>query len=1568
MTSPKKYFDAVGTDKFIDSLSVLVAIYDADNRIVWANKAYRKAVGLSLKQLTGRKCCSPWSNSTLCGKCRFFKNIKEKISDEPALTSGRRKKDDGSHDEYQSSQILPIKDSKGGIIGTWEVIVNISERLLADGLSQQADSNRTRVLLELGQMTNASLKEITDFALEESVKLTQSKIGYLAFLNDDESVLTMHSWSKEAMAQCAIKDKPIHYPVVDAGLWGEAVRQRKAIITNDYAAPNRWKKGIPKGHVKVVRHMNVPIFRGNRIAVVAGVGNKDKNYTEADVKQLTLIMQGMLRLIERKQVEDELKRTNKLHSIILDNSTVGIAFVRDRKFEWVNSRMPELFHLTLEELQGASTRIIYPTDKGYRKVGDDIYSILAQGKKGALEIEMQRGDGTTFWCRLEGNALDPARVHAGSIWIWEDITERKRTEELLKTSEENYRTIFNSVNEAIFIHDADTGAILDVNKKMTDIYGFTRSEACNMSVGDVSSGDPPYSLEEAVHLITKTHKEGPQLFEWKAKNKAGEVFWVEVNLQEAIISGTKRIIAVVRDIQKRKTAEEELLRIGKLQSAILNNSTAGIAFVRNRIFEWVNPKMLELFHRQLDEMQGASTRIIYPSKEAYEKEGETTYAAFAEGKSTVSELEMLRGDGSTFWARIEGNALDASRPQDGSIWMLEDITERILSDRLLMESEERYRAIFENTGTLSIIVDEDTTIILANSEFVRLSGYKKEEIQGKMSWTQFVAPEDLDKVLKYAERRKIDPKNTPTSYEFKAVNRNGETFQYMIHIGVIPGTRQRIASLIDITHRKKAEEALKASEEKFLKAFNFSPAIMAISTVEEGRFIDVNEAFLEAFRFKRDEIIGKTVYELGLYVDPNQRRHIVEEMRNSGYVRNLDVLFRKNTGELIYALFSSTLMESGNEQYMLTQVVDITERHLAEEKLKRSEQLYRTFIDANTDMVFLKDEHFRHLVANKVLAAFFDKPLDSIPGKSDFELMPEYAARRCRETDTEAIADMSVVSSEEIVGGQHYETLKFPVDLGQGRIGVGGFIRNISRRKRAEEALKEREEFLTSVVENIPAMVFIKDARDFRFVRFNKAGETLLGIRREELMGKRDEDLFPKEQARFFNQKDREVLAKGTMCDIYEEPIDTRNGRRILHTKKMPILDKNGNPAFILGISEDITEQLRLESQLRQSQKLEAVGRLAGGIAHDFNNMLFVITGYAEMALSRIKPDDPLRDYIDEIHATAKRSADVTRQLLAFARSQVINPQVISLNLALESMLKMIKRLIGEDIELVIRPAEDLWLVKMDPSQIDQILANLCINARDAISGAGKITVETSNVILDEEYCLTQTDVLPGEYVLLSVTDTGCGIGQGELPMIFEPFYTTKEHGKGTGLGLPSVYGAVKQNDGFIVVHSELSKGTCFKIYLPRHVPVLTEIAEKTKPITFGNNSEIILVVDDEASIADMIQKMLCKLEYDVLKANTPSEAMKLAAGSGQRIDLLLTDIIMPEMNGCELAEKLLTLHPKMKVLLMSGYPADEIQNHGLADNQMQFIQKPVSLEILAEKIRSILNQESPDREMDHHE
>ena len=434
----------------------------------------------------------------------------------------------------------------------------------------------------------------------------------------------------------------------------------------------------------------------------------------------------------------------------------------------------------------------------------------------------------------------------------------------------------------------------------------------------------------------------------------------------------------------------------------------------------------------------------------------------------------------------------------------------------------------------------------------------------------------------------------------------------------------------------------------------------------------------------------------------------------------------------------------------------------------------------------------------------------------------------------------------------------------------------------------------------------------------------------------------------------------------YEKPYEAvalrKNGDEFpirLEARNIPYKGKHVRAVEFRDITDDKlaeAEREKLQLQLNQAQKMESVGRLAGGVAHDFNNMLSVILGNTEIILEELETTQPFYDNLEEIQNAAVRSTDVVRQLLAFARKQTIAPKVLDLNKTVEEMLKMLRRLLGENIDLSWKPAADIWFVKIDPGQIDQILVNLTVNARDAINGVGSLIIETGRQIFDQEYCNGHPGFIPGDFVMLTVSDNGCGMDKNTLNNLFEPFYTTKDMGKGTGLGLATVYGIVKQNNGFINAYSEPGRGSTFKIYLPRFLA--DEKTDKTIPekkVTAGG-SETILLVEDEPAILKMTRMMLERKGYTVLSAATPAEAVKKAKNYSNAIDLLMTDVVMPEMNGRDLAEHITTLYPNIQLLFMSGYTANVIAQKGFLDEELAFIQKPFSTIDLAEKLREVLN------------
>ena len=396
-----------------------------------------------------------------------------------------------------------------------------------------------------------------------------------------------------------------------------------------------------------------------------------------------------------------------------------------------------------------------------------------------------------------------------------------------------------------------------------------------------------------------------------------------------------------------------------------------------------------------------------------------------------------------------------------------------------------------------------------------------------------------------------------------------------------------------------------------------------------------------------------------------------------------------------------------------------------------------------------------------------------------------------------------------------------------------------------------------------------------------------------------------------------------------------------------------GAPARLAAV-RDITERKTLEEQLRQSQKMEAVGQLAGGVAHDFNNLLTAITGYSDLAIRRLKAEDPLRHHIEEIKKAGERAAALTRQLLAFSRKQVLQPKVFNINAVVSEMEKMLRRLIGEDMEFRTALASDLGSIKADPGQIEQVLLNLCVNARDAMPGGGKLTIETSNVYLDEEYASRHVGVGSGDYVMLAVSDTGCGMNDETLAHIFEPFFTTKEMGKGTGLGLSTVYGIVQQSGGNVWVYSEVGRGTTFKVYLPRVGEAAEECAAASETSALPAGAEKILLVEDDEMVRLVAREIISSGGYTVLEADGLSEALRHCAENAD-IALLLTDVVMPQLNGKELAERLSALLPGMRVLFMSGY-TETVVHDGVLDRGLNFIQKPFTPYSLLRKLREVLD------------
>jgi two-component system, cell cycle sensor histidine kinase and response regulator CckA len=515
-------------------------------------------------------------------------------------------------------------------------------------------------------------------------------------------------------------------------------------------------------------------------------------------------------------------------------------------------------------------------------------------------------------------------------------------------------------------------------------------------------------------------------------------------------------------------------------------------------------------------------------------------------------------------------------------------------------------------------------------------------------------------------------------------------------------------------------------------------------------------------------------------------------------------------------------------------------------------------------------------------------------------------------------------------------------------------IRHALERKQAAEALQLSEERYRDIVENAHDFIYSHDLNG-NYTSINNAGEQITGYTREETLTMN----FVQTVAPDFVEIAQELIAgklageKGSACDL---EIVAKDGRHIALEINTKLVFRDGALIGVQGTARDVTERKALEEQLRQSQKMEAIGRLAGGIAHDFNNLLTAITGYSELSMNQLGDEDPLFDNLQEIKKAGDRAASLTRQLLAFSRKQVLQPKVLDLNLVVSDMEKMLTRLIGEHIELFTVLEPKLESIKVDPGQIEQIIMNLAVNARDAMPQGGRLTIETRNVLLDDEYARKHIAVTPGPFVMLAVSDSGSGIDSETQSRIFEPFFTTKEVGKGTGLGLSTVYGIVKQSGGNIWVHSEVGLGTTFTIYLPRTDENLQTYKRESRNERGLRGTETVLIAEDEEVVRKLACQVLRMQGYQLLEAADGNEALLISQTHLAPIDLLITDVIMPGMSGAELANRLTGLRPESKVLLMSGYTDSAIVHLEVLDGGANFIQKPFSPEALAIKVREVLD------------
>lgn len=892
------------------------------------------------------------------------------------------------------------------------------------------------------------------------------------------------------------------------------------------------------------------------------------------------------------------------------------------------------------------------------------------------------------------------------------------------------------------------------------------------------------------------------------------------------------------------------------------------------------------------------------------------------------------------------------RSSDGGqcVAFLRDITERKHAAETIWQERALLRSLIDSAADLIYFKDRDGRYLGCNRAAEQFLGIAEQAQLGK-SDADFFPTEMAEEIARID--REVFESGAPCRCEDWVTSASGDRQLFDTLKAPIFGKDGQVIGMVgisrDITEKSKMETALHKSKQLFLAIFDASPIPLALID-EAGNITSLNQAFVSTVGYTLDDIPTLDAWWPRAYPDPHYRQLVAEKWQKAvnESARNGSTFIPQEAdvcckdGSVRTFLISAASLEDRFSGTHLVVMYDITGLKKADSDIRNSEARFRT--------VFERSNIGKSLTAADGTLIQINNAFADMVGYTIEELQEHNFAQITHPDD---VAASFALSQYPFTSEQDFldHALQQVLDLTSSKIGYIYFYseqnRQFTLNTWSNEVMSE-----CSVVEQQTTYNLDKTGIWGEAVRQRKP--ILINDFAADNPLKKGVPEGHVVLRRFLTVPvfiGGEIVA---VVGVANKESDYSNADIIQLNMFMDAVWK------ITAYKRAEKEQLNLTEQLYQSQKMESVGRLAGGVAHDFNNMLGVIIGYAEMLLMQSKPGQPLYDSLKEISKAAGRSADLTKQLLAFARKQPVAPRLINLNDTISGMMSMLQRLIGENIRLTWKPGASLCPVKMDPSQMDQILANLCVNSRDAISGTGNVVIETAVVSIDEKYCKYNVYASPGDYVKISFSDDGAGMDKQTTEHIFEPFFTTKGVGEGTGLGLATVYGIVKQNMGFINVYSEPESGTLFTIYLPLYAGSAEQQHNEAACLNLPGGDETVLVVEDEPSILDMTATLLADIGYTVLKASSPGEAISLAVEHADKIDLLITDVIMPDMNGRDLSIKIKAIYPKIKHLFMSGYPADIIAKNSILDEGQAFIQKPFQLSTLAAKLREVLDSDDP--------
>jgi PAS domain S-box-containing protein len=1199
---------------------------------------------------------------------------------------------------------------------------------------------------------------------------------------------------------------------------------------------------------------------------------------------------------------------------------------------------------------------------------------MTAGYDSAYEAEALRKDGSTFPCEIRGKTIKYGDREV-RVTALRDLTRRKETEDALKKSRQNYKTLIEALTEAFGIQD-ENGLITYVNKKQLELLGYREEEMLGRPFIDF--------MDEKSREISKAEF-GRRIqgvsgaYEINMVRKDGRVVNVIISAKplfddEGIFKGS---FGVATDITARKKMEEALKESENRLTLALEGAALGLWDwnLKTGKAVWIDRNVTMLGYCSDEVKQDFKTwkSMVHPDDWP---EVSKRLNDHIKGKTELFEAEyrIRNKAGNWQWTQSRGKTVELDENGDPvrMAGVVVDIDETKRTEMELEKTKALLLAAVEQSPAGILIADApEVRIRLANSAALGIRGESEKSLTDipleshPGAWNTFhmsgniCEPEDLplSRAILYGE--------TVKNKELTIRRNDGESRTVLANASPVRDAEGNVVAGVvvfpDITDRKNAEKALLQSERRLRMALEHMPALL-VAFDHNNHIVVANEACERVTGYSRDEIINNPQVWEALYSGENGTGASkgLEALDGDFINKELSLLGKDGEKKTIsWSNISNEVPIPGWSSWAIG--IDVTEMRLAENALKESETRYRTLFSYMREGVALhkilynengEPEDYMVTDVNFAFESITGISREKAIGAKGSELYGTGEAPFLEEYAQ--VADSGSFWKRDI----YWRKMRKHFSVSAFSPGPGAFatvFTDITEQKEAEQNLSRTMAQLNGLLENMPDYVHFKDTQR-RHVFVNRALEDFLGLPRERIIGARIEDFYQKGLNDDSSSTDQRIIEGEDLIRFEHESVNAKGELRLLDTVKFRILNDQGHFIGIGGLTRDVTDSKRLERQLLQSQKMEAIGTLAGGIAHDFNNLLQVIQGYADVASFKLDNERPLSNELSEIKKAAKTAAELTRGLLTFSRRLESKLKPVNLNRELENLVNMLKRTLPKSIEISFTPDEALGIVKADPAQMQQVIMNLAVNARDAMPEGGTLSIQTENTFLDEQYCKTNLDVEPGDYTLVTVSDTGLGMDRNTAKHIFDPFFTTKDLGQGTGLGLAIVYGIVKNHRGAILCYSEPDMGTTFRIYLPVVIEE-SETAPERDHRNLPGGDETILLVDDEEAILENGRVLLSNYGYEILTANNGRQALEIYRDRSKEISLIVLDLIMPEMDGKTCLEEILKINPLEKVIIASGYAANGIMDETMDLGAKASIKKPFESGKILELIRAVIDE-----------